>query len=87
MIDGPFRSNRWIERFQSFEALIHLLAGIGMLILLGTSAYELFIVGAYLKLAVAIFVGVPLFALASMSSSVLGLIPLLAFVFAWGLWN
>jgi hypothetical protein len=81
MLDGPFKSQRLMERLYNVEGVLLLLFAVGGLIYLGVLDYEFFITGHIFKFAGFVVVGLALFGLAARSSSLLGLLPLLAFVF------
>lgn len=81
MLDGPYKSRRWMERLYNVEGVLLLLSAVGGLIYLSALGYEFFIAGHIFKFVGLVVVGLALFGLAVRSSSLLGLLPLLAFVF------
>jgi hypothetical protein len=87
MIDGPYKSNRWLERISNLEGLLLVLFSIGSLVYLGILGYEFFVSGHILKFVGLLVVGLVLTGLAIRSSSFLGLLALLLFVFAVGVWK
>lgn len=84
MLEGPYKSQRWMERLYDVEGVFLLLSAVGGLVYLGVLGYEFFLAGHILKFAGLVLVGLVLFGLSVRSSSLLGLLPLLAFVFVLG---
>lgn len=84
MLIGPYKSQRWLERLYNVEGLLLVLSAVGGLVYLGVLGYEFFLAGHILKFAGLVLVDLVLFGLAVRSSSLLGLLPLLVFVFVLG---
>ena len=70
-----------MEHLYNVEAVLLLLSALGGFVYLGVLGYEFFLAGHIFKFAGLVLVGLALFGLTVRSSSLLALLPLLAFVF------
>lgn len=85
MLEEQCKTPRWLEHFQNIEGVLLLLSSLGGAVYLAVLGYEFFIAGAAIKFTLLLVVDLALLLLAVRSSSLLGLLPLLVFVFILGL--
>lgn len=86
MIEGPYQSNRWQERFLKAEGLLLVLQALALLAVAIIFGYSWFLEGQYLKLVCIFGSGAALIALALVTRSPVFTLALVVPVVAAWLW-
>ena len=87
MIKGPYKSNRWQERWMKLEGILLIIQMLALLVVIGIAGFEWLASGLYLKFGIVFGSGLAMLVLAFLTHSPIFLVGFAAIAIGGALWK